>query len=94
MVVTASASFYDAGDERLVSADRRTALLRFTLADVFQFRPFIESARPYLDASHGFTVVSIEELIGVGSQECVIVRSDTATVDSAPFQTLVEDLIL
>ena len=91
-VVVGSASFYDEGEEALISADRRTAVLRFTLADVFQIGEFFGNVRFFLDENPGFGVLAVEQPTAGRVQEIVIVRSESGTVDDAAFQTLVEDL--
>ena len=93
-VVVGSASFYDEGEEALISADRRTAVLRFTLADVFQIGEFFGNVRFFLDENPGFGVLAVEQPTAGRVQEIVIVRSESGTVDDAAFQTLVEESVL
>ena len=94
-VVTGGVHFYQLRLPALVSLDRMTTGLVFTLVDDPEERANLRAFHEVVDRAHdreGFEVHSIEPPAAAGRSEAVMVRSLDRTVDDPAFQQFVEDL--
>ena len=92
-VVAAVTSFYDGGDEALVSADRRTAYIIATLPGPEAIDPFFASASGIL-ASTEFEGQSLRAANPAFDEELVIIRGGDLTVDDDAFREFLDEFYL
>ena len=93
-VVASATSFYESGDASLVSADRHTAYVVFTLPGPEAIDPFFASARTALLGSSDFETRALRATNPAFDQEIVIIRGRELTVDDDAFRAFVDDLFL